>query len=625
MQTAEDLQMDEEDLIENTAGTSRQSGDEMNDVDPDAQNVRKGGISRNESIDEWETSSEIGDSIQPLAVSAPKKIPYKPAAIPTFSQLHRRPPDEDIDEEEEEDCDWDEDDIDINDESFMESEDRGRAATDSVAVKRVAVAPPELLARRRSSVGPVRVVTFKKGKPGWKQFEKQRRPIKPLEGQLSATCPLPDTGPAAPPPVQRRGSLRIQQTISQWASMAIVQSSYLLGFERAHFYFHDVARSQLLFQPAAHAASRSVEGEWIALPIDSGLVGYSIKLGRLLNNANAVDDPRFHSKDDRAATFVVKNVICCPIFRGAGGTDDVLGCLELINKTGSKGKGGARGGFTFSDEDERTLTAVCLRIGGSKAPSPEMLAVFLDWVHSQVEPTSSTDKLEGDVHAPTGTSPRPRKKKRSSADELQHQLEIGFKSAFKAAVQAEKLRNLGIVNHGNLAHLFPGIFGNEEDPALHEELSGPIRQPRGSLGVPKVTSTPSSSLHSTHELRASCPESKESLHARTNAMKIASQKLQVQAGHPEEKVVTRPHAPSTIQPSSAKSNPRRVIAKRLSGSPSDKQKRLSSTEGTEKAGVDDSGRSVVGIVRRKSKVLVEALSCMIYSPGAERPKMRVSS
>jgi phosphoserine phosphatase len=90
--------------------------------------------------------------------------------------------------------------------------------------------------------------------------------------------------------------------------------------------------------------------EKLRIPADSGIAGSCFNGGRLVNVADAYGDPRFNASVDLLAGFKTRNILAAPLF---GDKQDVLGVLEVLNKTGGP----------FGEWDEFLLEALSVQCG----------------------------------------------------------------------------------------------------------------------------------------------------------------------------------------------------------------------------------------------------------------------
>jgi GAF domain-containing protein len=72
--------------------------------------------------------------------------------------------------------------------------------------------------------------------------------------------------------------------------------------------------------------------EKLSVPADSGIVGSCFNSGGLVNVPDAYEDPRFNPSIDLLTGFQTRNILAAPLF---GDKQNVLGVLEVLNKTGS--------------------------------------------------------------------------------------------------------------------------------------------------------------------------------------------------------------------------------------------------------------------------------------------------
>ncbi|WP_199247615.1 GAF domain-containing protein [[Phormidium] sp. ETS-05] len=77
----------------------------------------------------------------------------------------------------------------------------------------------------------------------------------------------------------------------------------------------------------------------IRIPANKGIAGYVASTGQTLNIPDAYQDPRFDPSTDQRTGYKTRNILCMPVFNGAG---DLIGVTQLINKH--------QGSFSNSDE-----------------------------------------------------------------------------------------------------------------------------------------------------------------------------------------------------------------------------------------------------------------------------------
>jgi len=73
-------------------------------------------------------------------------------------------------------------------------------------------------------------------------------------------------------------------------------------------------------------ASDDVAG--IRLPLNKGIVGYTVTTGESLNITDAYEDARFNPEVDRKTSYLTKTILCVPIKYN----DKIIGAMECINK-----------------------------------------------------------------------------------------------------------------------------------------------------------------------------------------------------------------------------------------------------------------------------------------------------
>jgi tetratricopeptide (TPR) repeat protein len=85
--------------------------------------------------------------------------------------------------------------------------------------------------------------------------------------------------------------------------------------------------------------------EILRIPANTGLAGYVLKLGEVLNIPDVYADPRFNKEVDRKTGYKTRNLLCMPIKDRNG---DSIGVLQVLNK-----QSGA-----FGQSDEELLMAI---------------------------------------------------------------------------------------------------------------------------------------------------------------------------------------------------------------------------------------------------------------------------
>jgi phosphoserine phosphatase RsbU/P len=90
--------------------------------------------------------------------------------------------------------------------------------------------------------------------------------------------------------------------------------------------------------------------EKLCVPAGSGIAGSCFNSGRLVNVADAYEDPRFNTSIDQLTGFKTRNILAAPLL---GDKRDVLGVLEVLNKTDG----------VFGEWDEFLLEALSAQCG----------------------------------------------------------------------------------------------------------------------------------------------------------------------------------------------------------------------------------------------------------------------
>jgi GAF domain-containing protein len=98
-------------------------------------------------------------------------------------------------------------------------------------------------------------------------------------------------------------------------------------------------------------STRSSAGKY-RIPMKKGIAGYVAMTGKLVNIRDAYEDPRFNREIDMKTGYRTRTVLCVPI-RGPQNKDDVIGCVQLINKLDG----------VFEAEDEQIVSAFAAHIG----------------------------------------------------------------------------------------------------------------------------------------------------------------------------------------------------------------------------------------------------------------------
>ena len=113
----------------------------------------------------------------------------------------------------------------------------------------------------------------------------------------------------------------------------------LLDADRGSLFLYDVARDELFSRVAG-----GIDGAEIRFAANAGIAGECFSSGRVINIADAYNDPRFNPEFDRHTGYHTHSLLCMPIIaRGKR----KIGVMQILNR-----KGGA-----FGSADERRLRA----------------------------------------------------------------------------------------------------------------------------------------------------------------------------------------------------------------------------------------------------------------------------
>lgn len=105
-----------------------------------------------------------------------------------------------------------------------------------------------------------------------------------------------------------------------------------LDAERCTVFVYDRESNELWSRVAS-----GIDGhEILRIPANTGLAGYVLKLGEVLNIPDVYADPRFNKEVDRKTGYKTRNLLCMPIKDRNG---DSIGVLQVLNKrTGAFGR-----------------------------------------------------------------------------------------------------------------------------------------------------------------------------------------------------------------------------------------------------------------------------------------------
>lgn len=101
----------------------------------------------------------------------------------------------------------------------------------------------------------------------------------------------------------------------------------MIQADRCTVWVIDQQRKEL-FTTVAHGIKE------LRIPMDSGLVGYSIMSGESLLIEDAASDPRHNEDSDRMTGYVTRSVITVPFVSSSG---EIIGAYQALNKLGTAG------------------------------------------------------------------------------------------------------------------------------------------------------------------------------------------------------------------------------------------------------------------------------------------------
>jgi signal transduction protein with GAF and PtsI domain len=97
----------------------------------------------------------------------------------------------------------------------------------------------------------------------------------------------------------------------------------VIGAERCSIFMNDISHGELWTTIADGV-------EKIIVPIDKGIVGYTLKVKKPVVANDAYAHPHFHSDVDKETGYVTKNIVTAPIFNSKR---QIIGVLQLLNKS----------------------------------------------------------------------------------------------------------------------------------------------------------------------------------------------------------------------------------------------------------------------------------------------------
>jgi len=129
----------------------------------------------------------------------------------------------------------------------------------------------------------------------------------------------------------------IERSFNQLLPIIITEISEFLNADRSTLFLLDFDRMELWTKFA-----EDLEVDKIRIKLRMGIVGLCVLTKRLVNVANAYEDPRFNPDIDEITGFRTESIIAAPIYFK---NSNIIGALELLNK---------KAGF-FTREDEKRV------------------------------------------------------------------------------------------------------------------------------------------------------------------------------------------------------------------------------------------------------------------------------
>ena len=126
----------------------------------------------------------------------------------------------------------------------------------------------------------------------------------------------------------------IERSFNQLLPLIITEISEFLNADRSTLFLLDFDRMELWTKFA-----EDLEVDKIRIKLRMGIVGLCVLTKRLVNVANAYEDPRFNPDIDEITGFRTKSIIVAPVYFKNG---NIIGAMELLNKK--------TGFFTIEDE-----------------------------------------------------------------------------------------------------------------------------------------------------------------------------------------------------------------------------------------------------------------------------------
>ena len=116
----------------------------------------------------------------------------------------------------------------------------------------------------------------------------------------------------------------IERGFNQLLPLIISEISEFLNADRSTLFLLDFERMELWTKFA-----KDLEVDKIRIKLRMGIVGLCVLTKRLVNVANAYEDPRFNPEIDEITGFKTESIIAAPIYFK---NSNIIGAMELLNK-----------------------------------------------------------------------------------------------------------------------------------------------------------------------------------------------------------------------------------------------------------------------------------------------------
>jgi len=149
-------------------------------------------------------------------------------------------------------------------------------------------------------------------------------------------------------------SIASETQLDRLLAKIIAAATQLLDADRGTLFLYDRTRDELFARVAGGTDARQLR-----FPANAGIAGECFSTGKVINVANAQEDPRFNPEFDRRTGYHTRSMLCMPV---VARRERKIGVIQILNR-----KGGV-----FGAAEERRLRAFCAQA----AVSIEMSAPF---------------------------------------------------------------------------------------------------------------------------------------------------------------------------------------------------------------------------------------------------------